>query len=332
MSSQLLRGADRGEWAVLVRRAWHGFLRHRGIDSAAALTFFAALTMFPGALTLVSATALFDARGDAVRDLLAVVQDVAQDSTVATLADPLQELLSIDNPAVALVAGLVLTVWSASAYATAFGRAMNTVYEVQEGRRLLKFRGLMIALSVLLMIVFAALALILLITPRVAAAIGRGAGIGEPWLSLWNFGKWPVLAVLLLLVVAVLFYVTPNVKHERMRWLGLGAGVALVVGGSATAGFALYVSSIGQYGRVYGWLGGGVVVLLWLYLVNLSLVAGAEADAEVTRLGLLRSGIDATETIPLPARDTARTLMLARQRTADETDSRAILQRSPKGS
>lgn len=332
MTSPALRGADRAEWGVLARRAWHGFLRHRGIDAAAALTFFAALTMFPGALAIVSATALIDARGDAVRDLLAVVQDVAQDSTVAALADPLRELLSLENPVLALVVGVLLTLWSGSAYATAFGRTMNTVYEVQEGRRLLKFRGLMIALSVLLMAVFAALLVILLITPRVAAAIGRGAGIGEPWLTLWNFGKWPVLAALLLLVVAVLFYATPNVRHERMRWLGLGAGVALVVGGSVTAAFAVYVSSIGQYGKVYGWLGGGVVVLLWLYIVNISLVAGAEADAEVTRLGLLRHGVDASEVIPLPARDTARTLKLARQRTADEAASRAILQRSPKGS
>lgn len=332
MSEAALRGADRREWALLARRAWHGFLRHRGIDTAAALTFFAALTLFPGALTIVSITALFDARGDAVSDLLALVQDFAQDSTVAALADPLRELLTIENPGVALVAGLVLTIWSASAYATAFGRAMNTVYEVQEGRPLLKFRGLMIALSVLLSVVFAALLVILLVTPRVAAAIGRAAGVGEPWVSVWNLGKWPVLAVLLLLVVAVLFYATPNVRHERMRWLGLGAGVALVVGGSATAAFAVYVASIGQYGRVYGWVGGGVVVLLWLYIVNLSLVAGAEADAEVTRLGLLRRGVDATAVIPLAARDTARTLRLARQRTADEADSRAILQRSPKGS
>ena len=94
--------------------------------------------------------------------------------------------------------------------------------------------------------------------------------------------------------------------------------------GVATAAFAFYVTTIGVYDRVYGWLGGGLVLLLWLYLTNLVLVLGAEVDAEVVRIRQLHAGIAAEEVVQLPMRDTTRNLMLATQRAADQAEGRRI--------
>jgi membrane protein len=320
------RGLDRTAWRYAVRRALHGFMLHRGIDSAAALTFFATLALFPGALVFVSLFAIANDRDRAVDSILAIVDEFADAATVASVAAPVREFLSIDNPGIALVVGLALLLWTLSSYATAFGRALNATYEVLEGRQFWKFRGLMMLVTLVLMLAFGAILVILVSTPRAAAAFGDSLGFAEPWLSTWNVAKWPLLAALAVLVAGVLYYYTPNVRHLRLRWVSWGAGFAIVTWALATAGFALYVATLSVYDRIYGWLGGAIVLLIWLYITNLVLVLGAEFDAEVVRLRQLSAGLPAEETVQLPLRDTRRTLMLARQRADDVRDGKAIRQ------
>ncbi|MBG6053903.1 membrane protein [Salinibacterium sp. CAN_S4] len=303
-------------------------MRHRGLDSAAALTFFSALAIFPAALAVVSVFALAEGKRDAAAVILGIIDEVAQNSTVVTLREPITQLFTIANPGLALGIGLVLSIWSLSSFSTAFGRAVNSVYEVQEGRQIWKFRGLMMILATFLLVVFAAIIVLLVTTPTVASAIGDAVGIGEPWLTVWSILRWPALLILVTLLMAVLYYFTPNVRHQRMRWVSFGALFAIVAWSLATAVFALYVTNVGTYDRIYGWLGGGLAVLVWLYITNFVLVLGAEVDAEVVRLRQLGSGIAAEEIVQLPMRDTTRNLMLARQRAQDVADGRAIRERA----
>lgn len=311
-------------WLVAARRAWHGFLRHRGLDSAAALTFFGTLAFFPAVLTGVAAFSILRGREGASDSLLAIINELAQPSTVDAVRAPLGELLTVTNPWLALGIGIVLSIWSMSGYATAFGRAVNNVYEVQEGRPFWVFRGLMIVLAVFLVLGFAVVVFLLLATPGAT----RAAGIHEPWLTVIAFGRWPVLLIVVGLIMAVLYYATPNVRHERIRWVSYGAGFAIVVWALATAGFYGYITLVGHYDRIYGWLGGAIVVLLWLYITNLVLVLGAEVDAEAVRLRQLEAGLPAERVVQLPMRDTRRNFMLARQRTEDEARAAEIREES----
>lgn len=327
-TTQTSKGLDSRSWRYAARRALHGFVRHRGLDSAASLTFFASLALFPAALTVVSSFAIAENRNQATDSIISILGDFAQPSTVKALESPLQELLRIPNPGIALALGLILSVWSVSSYATAFGRAVNSVYEVQEGRQFWKFRGLMILVALALIACFASVTAILLLTPSVAEAIGVSLGIAAPWVSVWNVAKWPVLLALAIIIVGIVYYYTPNVRHLRLRWVSWGAAFAILVWALATAAFALYVALFQTYNHVYGWLGGAVALLIWLYISNLVLVLGAEVDAEIVRLRQLASGIEAEVDIRLPLRDTRRNLMLARQQAADEADGRAIRERA----
>jgi membrane protein len=324
VTTQTSRGIARASWRYAVMRAWHGFVRHRGIDSAAALTFFATLALFPGALAVVSTFALATDRDSAVDGVLSVVGEFTRESTVETIRGPLESLLTISNPGFALAIGLVLLLWTLSAYATAFGRSINSTYEILEGRQFFKFRGLMMIVTLFLMVAFGCILAILVLTPRVADAIGENLGFAEPWVTAWNIGNWPVLLVLAMVVAAVLYYYTPNVRHLRLRWVSWGSILAILTWAVATVGFGVYVATVGQYERIYGWLGGGIVLLIWLYITNLVLVLGAEFDAEVVRLRQLSAGIAAEETVQLPLRDTRRNLKLARQRADDIREGQAI--------
>ncbi len=314
------RGIAASAWRLAARRAIHGFVRHRGIDSAAALTFFSVLAFFPATLVVVSVFAIVRGKENAAEDILAIVSEVAQPATVDAIKGPLTQLFTVTNPGIALAAGIVLALWTMSGFATAFGRAVNTVYEVQEGRQIWKFRGLMLVLAVFLLLMFGAIIATLLGTYGAAKA----AGVPEPWLSTWAIARFPLAVLIAALIVAVLYYWTPNVRHERFRWVSYGALFAILAWALATAGFWVYVSLVGQYDKIYGWLGGAIVLLLWLYLTNLVLVLGAEVDAEVVRLRQLTDGQAAESVIQVPMRDTTRNLMLAKQRAQDEADSMAL--------
>ncbi len=308
-------------------RAFHGFVRHRGIDSAAALSFFAALVLFPASLALVSVFALIDNKTDAPADILRIVGSVAPHSTVVAIHGPLTQFLSVPNAGYALAIGLVLTLWTLSGYLTAFGRAINTAYEVDEGRRWVPMRARMLLVAIVLIVVGAAIVLLLSGTPTVAGAIVKSLEL-PPWISvLWDFGKWPVLLGLAVLAVAILYYYPPNVRHLRIRWVTWGALLTIVVWTLATTGFAIYVLNFSHYNRVYGWLGGAIVLLLWLYLSNLVVVFGAEVDAEIVRVRQLVAGIRSEDQIQLPLRDTRRIETLDKWQKTDRRNGRLLRER-----
>jgi membrane protein len=317
---------DRESLQLAALRAYHGFIRHRGIDSAAALSFFAALVLFPASLAVVSGFALLDDKTRAPADILRVIDNIAPHEAIVSLHDPITQLLSIPNAGYALAIGIVLTVWTLSGYVTAFGRAINTSYEVQEGRRWFRLRPTMIVVAAALVVVGAAIALLLAGTPVVAEAVAKSAGLPGWTVVVWNIAKWPVLAVLAIVVVAVLYYFSPNVRHLRIRWVTLGALLAIVVWVLATTGFAIYVLNFSHYNKVYGWLGGAVVLLLWLYLSNLVVVFGAEMDSEIVRIRQLIAGIDAEDEIQLPVRSTRRIETLDRWAKEDDRRARVLLQ------
>jgi membrane protein len=320
-----VRGLGWPAWRYAGRRALHGFVRHRGLDSAAALTFYAALALFPASLVLVSGFALANGdRDTAVRRITDIASEFALPSTVDAMRGPLRAFIEIPNPGLALTIGIVALAWAVGSYSTAFGRAINSIYEVQEGRQFWKFRPLMTVVALVLMVCFAIVVVMLLTTPVVAGAVAEHFGVGGPWVALWNVGKWPVLVALAIAMVGILYYYTPNVRHARIRWVSWGAMFAIVVWALATIAFAAYVLTFETYNRVYGWLGGAIALLVYLYITDLVLVLGAEVDAELVRVRQLAAGIAAETSIRLPLRDSARNLMLARQLSEDEREGRVI--------
>jgi membrane protein len=100
--------------------------------------------------------------------------------------------------------------------------------------------------------------------------------------------------------------------------------IALVVLAIATLGFFFYVSNFGNYNKTYGAIGGVIVMLLWIWIANLSLLFGAEFDAEMERGRQLQGGIKAEESLQLPARDTRGIRKARKKEQKDIARGRAI--------
>jgi membrane protein len=102
-----------------------------------------------------------------------------------------------------------------------------------------------------------------------------------------------------------------------MRWMSVGSFIALVISLLASLGFGFYVANFGNYNKTYGAIGGVIIMLLWLWILNMSLLFGAEFDAEMERGRQLQAGIEAEETLQLPPRDTNKSEKLQEKEEED---------------
>jgi membrane protein len=298
---------EKETWKYVARRTAQEFSRDHCPDLAAGLTYYGVLSLFPALLALVSVLGLFGQAGRTADALLDAASTVAPPDAVELVRGLIEELVSAPTAGLAFVVGILGAIWSASGYVGAFSRAMNRIYEIDEGRPFWKLRPALILMTVVALILVAVMGVILAISGPVLTAIGEALGIGEAAIGVWNIIKWPILVALAVVTVALLYYVTPNVKQPKFRWLSMGALIALVVLALASLAFSFYVSNFANYNRTYGAIGGVIILLLWIYLANLALLFGAEFDSETERGRQLQGGIEAEHTLQLPPRDDAKT-------------------------
>lgn len=290
-------------WKFIVKKTFREFSKDQCTDLAAALTYYAVLALFPALLALVSLLSIFGQGQKGTDALMGIVKDVAP-SAANTLQGVVTQLTQSHAGGLGLVIGLLGALWSASGYIGAFGRAMNRVYEIDEGRPFYKLRPTMLVVTIIAVLLAAMVAVALVISGPVASAVGSAIGLGGTAVTIWNIVKWPLVLGVVILVVAILYYATPNIKQPKFRWMSVGAGIAVLVWILGSIAFGFYIANFSSYDKTYGSLAGVIVFLLWLWITNLALLFGAEIDAEVERGRQLQAGFEAEESLQLPPRDT----------------------------
>jgi len=315
-------------WVYVLKKTAREFSADQATDLAAALTYYGVLAVFPALLAFVSLIGLFGDPGETTDSLLDLLGGLVPATTLDAIRGPLENLATSPAAGLAFVTGIVGALWSASGYVGAFSRAMNRIYAIQEGRPFWKLRPVTLAVTVVAILVAVVAALMITLSGPVAEQVGDLIGLGSTAVFVWGIVKWPVLAFLAVLIVALLYYATPNVKQPKFRWMSFGALFALVVWVLASAGFAFYAANFSSYNETYGSIGGIIVFLLWIWISNLALLFGAELDAELERGRELQAGIEAEETIQLPPRDTKKSDKIEKQHQKDVADGRELREQS----
>ncbi|MET8167378.1 YihY/virulence factor BrkB family protein [Streptomyces sp. NPDC005329] len=290
-------------WPAVLKGVLREFKDDELTDRAAALTYYGVLSMFPALLVLVSLLGL--AGKSATDEVLDNLRKVAPGSARDIISDAVQQLQGRGGVgSVMAIAGLVLAVWSASGYTAAFIRSANAVYDMPEGRPVWKVLPLRVGVTVVLLVLAVASALIVVFTGGLARQAGAALGIGDTALTVWSIAKWPVLVVLVTIMIALLYWATPNVRGRGLRWITPGSVLALVIWLIASAGFAFYVANFGSYNKTYGTLAGVIVFLVWLWISNIAILLGLEFDAELARQRAVAGGLPADEEPYVQPRDT----------------------------
>ncbi|WP_018353175.1 YihY/virulence factor BrkB family protein [Longispora albida] len=304
---------SRREWLRVLWRTGREFSSDNLADWAAALTYYGVLSMFPGLILLVAALGYLDAGSTQplVDNLTVIAPAEAQEilnSAIAGLREAKQTAGTV-----ALIS-LAVALWSATGYVGAFMRAANVIFGVPEGRPMWKVLPLRLGITLAVGILFAASAVIVVLTGRLATVAGDLLDAGPAARTTWAIAKWPVLVLLMTTIITLLYWAAPNARQRGLRWVTPGGLLAVLLWGAASAGFAFYAARFGSYNKTYGALGGVIVFLVWLWISNLAILLGAKLDAVLHRARAIAAGQPGDAGPGLPPRDTSA---LAEQRQAD---------------
>ena len=287
--------AKSSKFATL-KRSLTEFSEDNGTVWAAALTYFGLLALFPAILALVSILGLFGNPQATTKTITDIVSQLGPSSAAQTFEGPISSITSNRGASgIAFVVGLALALWSASGYVGAFMKAANVIYETPEGRPFWKLRPLQVLVTLVMVLLLAAVLIGIVLTGPVVSAVAGPLGIGSTAQTIWNIAKWPVMLLVTIAMFGVLFHAAPNVKLPGLRWSMPGALFAVVVWIVASAAFAFYVANFGSYDKTYGTLGGVVALLVWMWITNIALLLGMELNSERERSRELADGMTRAE-------------------------------------
>ncbi len=289
-------------WRGAVRRTVGEFKKDNLGDWAAALTYYAVLSIFPGLLVIISLVGMGGA--STTEGLTRNLEDLAPGPVREILSNALTELQSAQVGAgLTALIGLALAIWSASGYVAAFMRASNVVYDVPEGRPIWKTLPIRVGVTLVTLALLSVSAIAVVVSGPLARRVGDLIGLGPAAVTTFNIVKWPVLLLIVSFLFALLYWASPNAK-QGFRWVTPGGLLAILLWLVASAGFAFYVANFASYNKTYGSLAGIIVFLVWLWISNIAVLLGAELNAELERGRAITTGHPVDEEPYVELRDT----------------------------
>jgi membrane protein len=265
-------------WKAILLSVYRGIDENRILASAAAVTFYVLLAIFPAIAALVSIYALFvDPRS--IAEHLNTVSGLLPGGALDIIRDQLNRLTASPQGALGLsfVIGLGISLWSANGGIKALFDALNVVYEQKERRGFIRFTGATLAFTVAL-IAFLILALACLVALPAALSVLPGF-VGR----VLSYTRWPVLLVLVDVAFACLYRFGPSRSDPQWRWLTWGSASATIGWLLVSALFTWYAANFGDYNKTYGSLGAVIGFMMWIWLSVIVILIGGKLDAEIER-------------------------------------------------
>ena len=288
----------------MIKRTLLAFYDDQMTHHAAALTYYALMSLFPAALLGLSLLGLLGQFPETYNAIMKYLEDVAPVSLIDPLDRSLRKaFLSKGTATTTFVIGVVLTLYGTTGALEAARRALNVVFELNgSGRSFLRRKAIdVVSTFVLLFLALASLVLVF-VGGRFAEDLLGFLGLGETVTDVWNFARWPGAFMAATLAFAYVYYVTPDVKQRAFRWLTPGAVVGVALWLLASWAFSTYVSNVADVGALYGTFAGAILLVAWLWLTNVALLFGAELNAEIEREKQLAEGVPRAVTLNRPAR------------------------------
>jgi membrane protein len=245
---------------------------------SAGVAFYTLMSIFPA---LVAAVSIYGLVADpaGIERQLQQVQGVLPADAYSLLESQLQEIVTASGGALGLglVVGVLVALWSASAAVKTLMTALNVAYDEEERRGFVKFTAVALLLT-LGAILFGIVALSVVVAlPAIIGFLGLGR-FGELAVTIL---RWPLLAFLVIVALAVVYRFGPSRENPQWQWVSWGAVAATVAWLVASMLFSFYVSNFADYNETYGSLGAVVILMLWLLIGAYVVLLGAELNSEM---------------------------------------------------
>ena len=249
---------------------------------AAAMTYYALMSLFPALLVGVAILGFFGQAG-LVSDAANYLKDAgAPRETVDAVTKALESAQNQRGTALgALIIGLATAMWGAAGAFGSVGAALNQVWRVEEGRGFVSHKLENLGWTLLLIALALLTCVLLFLGGGLAGDVLGKIGLGDTAVTVWGVARWPAALLAAMLVYAVVYYAAPNVDVRHWRYITPGAVSGVVMWIVASALFFVYVSNFSSYSATYGAFATVVILLIWLYLTSAVLLLGAELNAVV---------------------------------------------------
>nr|WP_245431210.1 YihY/virulence factor BrkB family protein [Rhodoplanes roseus] len=276
-SRQRAAAPKRGWWAVL-KGVYRRISEDRVTSIAGGVTFFALLALFPAIAALVSIYGLFtDPRS--LTEQLDALSNVLPGGALEVIGGQLGRLAEQGRSSlgVAFLISVGAALWSANAGMKAIFDALNIVYDEDEKRGFfrLNLTSLAFTLAGLVFILIALGAVVVL--PILFSYVG----LDNTMAAALQWGRWPVLLLVLAFALAVVYRFGPSRTTARWRWISWGSAFSSLAWLVASVAFSWYASNFGSFNQTYGTLGAAIGFMTWIWISSIVILVGAELDAEL---------------------------------------------------
>jgi membrane protein len=288
---------------AITKRTLLAFYDDQMTHHAAALTYYVLMSLFPTALLALSLLGILGQYPATYDAIIGYLRDVAPPSALVPLDSSLRGALrSQGTAATALVISVAVALYGTTGALEATRRALNVVLEADGGRSFLRRKTLDVLSTFVLMALVLASLVMVFVGGGFAQDLLGFVGIGPGAARAWNYARWPGALAVAMLVFALIYYVTPDVRQRSLRSVAPGAAMGVLIWIAASFGFSTYVSRVADVGAIYGAFAGAIVLVFWLWLTNVALLFGAELNSEIERQKELEEGVPHDETLNRPTR------------------------------
>jgi membrane protein len=268
--------------AQVSKGALVAFWHDQGTHHAAALTYYALMSLFPLLLLAVSLLVLIGEYPSTYNAIIHHLRTVVPANALSTVNAGLKAALKDrGNALAALLLGVFSAFYGATGYLEAARRAFNVVFAVRQGRSFVRRKLTDIASTVVLLVLVICAVVLMFSTGHIVRGLA-----GSEVASAWRIGRWPLAVMVALLVFSFLYSVTPDTPRRGLRSIIPGAVVGVVIWLLASFGFSEFLARVSSLDATYGSFAAVVVLLVWLWLTNVALFLGAEVNAELARRSL----------------------------------------------
>ena len=267
-------------WTDILLRTYEQVGEDRLLAVAAGVVFYGLLALFPAITALVSSYALF-ANADTVAEHLAFLSSLLPTGAFAIVQEQIERVIEKGDLKLgaAFFFGAALAVWSANGGMKAIIDALNVVYDEEEKRGFIKLNVVSLAFTLGgLLAMLAAIGLVV-VAPIILSAFGAEDG-GAAVLQL---GRWPALAAMILIALAVLYRCGPSRRSPQWKWISAGSAFATVTWILGSLLLSYYLANYGNYDATYGSLGAAIGLMMWMWMSTIVVLVGAELNSEIER-------------------------------------------------
>jgi membrane protein len=300
-STARTRGWRGAGWVI--RRTLTSFYDDQMTHHAAALTYYALMSLFPAVLLGLSLLGLLGQYPETYDAIMSYAREVAPASVIAPLDSSLERALQSKGTAATAVAiSVAVALYGTTGVLEAARRALNVVFEIENGRSFLRRKLIDVASTVVLGALVLVTGILVFVGGGFADDLFGFIGLGPTAADVWSIARWPAALLVAMLIFSFIYYITPDVKQRSWRWMTPGAAIGVLLWLLASWGFSTYISTVADVGAIYGTFAGAIVLVAWIWLTNVSMLFGAELNAELERHKELHEGVPFRDTLDRPAR------------------------------